>query len=913
VRTTWLVMAAWLVGHSMCPAQSASELLSEGSRLFERRQLEAAQQVFERALERALEEDSRRDQGSAHFGLGKVLLNRARYPAARAELEQALAIFESESDRARTGRIRKDLGYVAWAQGNRPEAGALYRQALADFEATGDRQERVSTIYNLAFIMPPGSEKRQLLRDGTDLARALENRRVEGLLLHAWGDTDYAEGDFAAAAEKLDRAAKLLDQEDARRELARVYTSMGRLFRQAGHPESSLDLNRRARSILEALGDQQGVIQSIDAMAIAYGELGDRQQAIEQYELALDLARRTGSASLVSRQLAHLAYMHIELREFGRAVEMLEAATRGQEPSASSHLQYLGQAYLGLGRHAEALAAAEKSVEAANRLAPAPDALAGALECRARAKEALGRTAEALSDAQEALRSLERLRARLVPTDYMRNGFSAQHQGLISYIIDLLYRAGQHDRALEAAEHGRARAFLDLLATRELDPGRADSAQVAALRDVERGLQEKGVDPAEIARPATAAPVLRGGDAATAALWQKWQTAGSDVKSLVSAPPFSVAEATAAAARLRSTLVAYWVAPDVTYVWVVAPGQPVRAARVAVSADQLRQWIAATTAVDQPGRQLAGREGRAVDAGDEAREPWRRLYDVLIRPVRAWLPGVAGSRLTLVPHGPLFLVSFAALLDEKGQYLVERFALHSVPAAAVLEFTGRRKQAVVGRPPRYLLVADPTGMPSSPRGPALPQLPGSRREVAEVARLAPPNSTTVLAGDAATVETVRAMAPGKTVLHFATHAIVRDDQPFDSFLALGGEGRLTAQTVYGLNLSADLVVLSGCRTGLGRISGDGIVGLTRAFFYAGTPSVVATQWEVADESTYLLVTEFYRSLRRTGDKARALRDAQLSLLGALRRGEVKVRSAFGTVTLPEHPLLWAGFVLQGEP
>src|ERR1700730_14593533 len=103
-----------------------------------------------------------------------------------------------------------------------------------------------------------------------------------------------------------------------------------------------------------------------------------------------------------------------------------------------------------------------------------------------------------------------------------------------------------------------------------------------------------------------------------------------------------------------------------------------------------------------------------------------------------------------------------------------------------------------------------------------------------------------------------------TVIHLATHGIMRDDAPFDSFLALGhgalgteNDGRLTAGEIYSLDLRANLVVLSACRTALGEISGDGIAGLTRAFFYAGASSVVATMWDVADEPTGHLMPEVY--------------------------------------------------------
>jgi CHAT domain-containing protein len=149
--------------------------------------------------------------------------------------------------------------------------------------------------------------------------------------------------------------------------------------------------------------------------------------------------------------------------------------------------------------------------------------------------------------------------------------------------------------------------------------------------------------------------------------------------------------------------------------------------------------------------------------------------------------------------------------------------------------------------------------------------------------------------------------------------VVRDERPLESFLALnrdekgGDDGRLTVRDIYALDLQASLVVLSACRTGLGQLSSDGIVGLTRAFLSAGAPSVVATLWDVADEPTYRLVSRFYAGLAAAPDKARALRAAQLSMLRALRAGEVKVGAGASAVTLPEHPALWAGFVLVGEP
>ena len=149
--------------------------------------------------------------------------------------------------------------------------------------------------------------------------------------------------------------------------------------------------------------------------------------------------------------------------------------------------------------------------------------------------------------------------------------------------------------------------------------------------------------------------------------------------------------------------------------------------------------------------------------------------------------------------------------------------------------------------------------------------------------------------------------PMAKIIHLATHGIVDSSDPLRSFVALGRtasqpnhSGRLTAQEVYTLDLHADLVVLSACRTGLGRISGDGVAGLARAFLYAGAASVISTMWDVADQPTAQLFESFYRSLSTTG-KAEALREAQLHLLRALRNGRVQVNTPFGKLALPEDP------------
>jgi CHAT domain-containing protein len=302
-----------------------------------------------------------------------------------------------------------------------------------------------------------------------------------------------------------------------------------------------------------------------------------------------------------------------------------------------------------------------------------------------------------------------------------------------------------------------------------------------------------------------------------------------------------------------------------------------------------------------------------------AQRGYRTLYAQLWSPIAAWLPRSAGSRVTIIPHGPLFACPFAALRDARGRYLVERHALHYAGSGAVLGEALERRSATASPEARSLLVADPRTAAGGPVADG-PALPAARREAREIAQtLAMPSD--LLVGGAASEGAVRALLPDARIVHFGTHAVVTDSDPLGSHLALGGaretdparDGRLTASEVAGMTLAADLVVLGACRSARGAVSSDGIAGLTRSFMAAGAPSVLATLWEVADEPTARLMRRFYRAYALQRPKDEALRAAQLAVLADLRAGRIRTTVGGTVVTYPEHPWLWAAPVLVGAP
>ena len=340
----------------------------------------------------------------------------------------------------------------------------------------------------------------------------------------------------------------------------------------------------------------------------------------------------------------------------------------------------------------------------------------------------------------------------------------------------------------------------------------------------------------------------------------------------------------------------------------------------------------------------------------------RMLYRELIEPARKVLPGkqfliiVPSGVLHYLPFEVLLSSGNERNLAEANPgrlpYLVRDYSISYVPSAGVLASLRDHPQEKSGSRKTFLAFADPVysnevGKEDDPahtsirgafgdgRSWKLGRLEESRREVEQIADLFSRDQVSLFLSEQATEENVK--TAGRLgqyrFVHFATHGLLNEANPSYSGLILSlqgtaraalpatlngqqpgkqsgngtsqsakGEledGLLQVYEVFNLKLNADLVVLSACQTGLGReVRGEGLIGLTNAFLYAGTPSVMVSLWNVQDRSTADLMVKFYQELDRTQNKAEALRQAKLKLIQSGRYAQ---------------PYYWAPFVLTGEP
>jgi len=875
-----LAVAVSLTAQQNPPAEAEAafaSILAAAREAFASRDLDRSAAEYQKLLVAARAANSRLWEGRATLGFGRVANEAARYADGRRYALEALAIFESLNAKGDIGAANMTLGVTAETLNDNTLAKMHYERAATAYQEAGNERARLTARFRWLGLVAEDGGGLETFGELQAEAHAAGYTALEADILHSWGDQLYARADYKLALEKLEVAAALFQKTDSLEDLGTTYNSLGRLYRAHGQPAAALEFQLKALAIHQTINEPRQLIQSLNAVAVAFQMLGNDDQARTYFEQALAAAQRTGVGSYVNFVTANLGALLVETdKDVERGRDLLERVVAADDSSGvSTHLTQLASAYLKLGRHRESLAAAGRALE----LCRAPLECVDARAADARAQLALGHEAAALADETAILAAVEKVHATLAPSDLLKQGFQRFWEEAYSVAIDLHFRRGEFREALEASELGRSRAFLDLLASRELKRPQPDRPE-----------------------PSLKTNALR-----------------SDASA--SAP--TVDDLTAIAVRLRSTLLAYWVGLNKVYVWVLTPDGQVRGASVPMSRAKLDELIKSIAPFTQPRApsptgMIATRGEQHIAVSERSHRPWRALYDLLIAPVERELPRANGSRLTIVPYGPLLGVPFAALRDARGRYLIERYTIHSVPAGAVLQYTAGKVRDD-SRAGAVLLVGDPARLPRIPGEPPLPRLAGARDEVQAIAHLLPASRTTMLTGSAATELRVVSALSGKTVVHLATHGIIRDGNPLSSFLALGAagdrsaDGQLTIDQIYGLDLDAGLVVLSACRSGGGVITGDGIAGLARAFFYAGTTSVIVSVWDVADQPTNRLLPAFYRHWLNGADKASALRAAQLSLIRSLRAGQIKVRLSAGTFVLPEDPAFWATFVLLGEP
>jgi CHAT domain-containing protein/Tfp pilus assembly protein PilF len=734
-------------------------------------------------------------------------------------------------------------------QGSVAQAAIAYSNAYSSARALGRLQDAL-------VLGQKAVEMAERSRSSRHLAPALIQLGHAHMALNAPGK----------AIPLLESAARHAKEAGATNSEANSYTWLARAYRRIGNPDLAMQSTEKAASVLESavtqmragkqrLGPQgQAVLRRMERnyantlLAIAGNHLALRQMepARAAFQKALDAAKRSGSPYLMAEAQHGLGAVAMFQGDWVPAARLLEEALRlSQQPSfAQGVRRHLGLVYRQMGKHPEA--------------------------------EVLLR---------QAVASIEDVRSQLQSEEH-REAFVEDKMGAYGNLIGVLFDQRKFAEAFDMSERARARAFLDLLGNRvSLSKGRS-----AALMAEEKALQERIVQlkaHQELQEDDEEAPqgVPRiGQDAqqrelelareAYSAFLARVRAQSREQASLMTVEPLSLPEVQEILGP-ETALVEYFVGAGRTLVWVVSRNR-LRPVRLRIEEAEL------TKRVSEFRDLIASR-----DRLEELRDAAQNLYQMLLVPA---FPAGLPREIIVVPHRVLHYLPFHALMSGPDRYLIQDCLVSYLSSASLLQFT-REKQAAAT--PAALAVGNP-----DLEDPSL-NLRYAEREVREVERLIP-EAIVLVRKDATKTQTRRHLA-ARSLVHLATHADLEEQDPLGSALLLrpegGDDGRLEVQEVFGLDLQANLVILSACDTSLGKLTqGDEVIGLTRAFIYAGTPSVISTLWRVNDRASYELMRAFYGYLKAGRPKSEALRQAQLATLRAY-----------------PHPYFWAAYQLTGEP
>ncbi len=684
----------------------------------------------------------------------------------------------------------------------------------------------------------------------------------------------------------------------------RCALSLGILYADTGRPEQALEQLEFARSAFEVAEDISGQASCHLSIANALAEMLQRNadgatdvvsestpvaaDIDHHYETARDLFLRVDDARGAAQVAGAAGSYMLDAGWPAQAQVWLSEAFRlhkltGNQRGLAMDLLNEGFVYRLLGLHERA----RKALAEAERLAR--DLELPQLEWEVEAN--LGALAEerrelheARTHLQAATAIIESLRA-LLTTEGHKVRFFDGKEGVYQRLIRVCLSLQQHEPAFLAVERSRSRALLDLLRDTALQPG----------GEIDRRWLEQEADLVRRSRIATRA-LETGPDTLgdrRRALLDEVKTTRQSLESLLERMSSVVPEHVAlrrgdpvdledvrriVQGERRVVLVEYFTMLDAVLVFGIAPeftGPDV--VELPLSVSELRRFVRSNFGAHERVRELVA---------DGLEDLWHG-YDYLVEPVRRWAR--PGDVVYLIPHGLLHYLPLHALtLDSR--YLIERNPVAYAPSASVLRFCqAKRKIGANG------VSARPT---AAVFGDSQQDLPHARGEAEKVAALfdVPP-----LLGDSIGRSAFQRSLANAGIVHFAGHGYFDADNPLDSGLRLAGDDVLTTRDVFDLpsSLNASLVTLSGCETGVSENHpGDELLGLTRAFLYAGAPSLLVSLWRVADDSTAFLMRSFYGRLRAAGGSE--------ATVDALRNAMLETKS--------EHHSLdrWAPFTLVGD-
>jgi CHAT domain-containing protein/tetratricopeptide (TPR) repeat protein len=806
--------------------------------------------------------------GCVSFTFILLLFSPLQLPFKAVGIEPALAQTQTPEQRNQEALRLYDIGKQQLRNHQFQEALETFQQVLVIVREIKQPYGEATTLHSIGLVYEKLGQYQKALesyQQALAIAQDIGDKNREGVILNNIGIIYKSLGQYLQAVERYQQALKIAQEIGDKTDEGTIFNNLGLVYYNLGQYGQALEFYQQALGIHQALGNQVSEGTILGNIGTVYLSLGEYNKALEYSQQALAIHQLIGNKETEGSILGNIGIIYLHLGKYDNALEYSQQAlvihqAVGNKVEEGTVLNNIGSVYDILEKTPQALEFYQQALVIAQDVGDKVGE-ARTLNNIGLSYKLQGQYAQAETALLAAIEVLEILRDRDLADEEKISIFETQ-AFTYRFLQEVLIGQGQFEKALEIAERSRGRALVELLDSKF----------------------------------------------------------SNKTRNQLDIQPPSLAEIQQIASQQKATLVQYsiikkpvqnkgreeWIESKL-YIWVISPTGIVTFKQVDL--DSLKTSLADLV---NHSRDLMGVRSRSIGVVERTNiepadptEQLKQLHNILIAPIADVLPTDPSERVIFIPQASLFLVPFPALIDEKEQYLVEKHTILTAPSIQVLALTRQQKQSIQNSSKEVLVVGNPT-MPQIKLGDLemrLDPLPGAEKEAIEISRLF---NTNALTGSQATKATVMQKMQQSGIIHLATHGLLDDFKGFGipGAIALAPSGKsdnsmdglLTASEIFDLNLSqTELVVLSACDTGRGDITGDGVIGLSRALIAAGTPSVLVSLWSVNDKSTAFLMTQFYQNFKHNSDKAIALRQAMLT-------------------TLKEYPnpLHWSAFTLIGE-
>lgn len=863
------------------PGDLAAALNNLGSVYFDLGDNKKALECYTESLSLSRDAGDRASEAAVLNNFGKFYDSRGQKQEALESIQQALTLSQAIEDRDSEATSFTNLGALYDSWGEKPKALEYYQKGLALHGDVGDPTGKVTVLNNIGGVYASLGDSQAALDwygKALSLSRTSGSQDGEASSLNNMGVIYDRMGEKQKALEYFIKALPLAVAAGDRAEAAVAHNNLGALYVSLGDKPKALDHYLQAQVTLGAVGDRRNEAVTLNNIGRLYDDLGEKRRALDTFERVLQINQTLGNRGGEATAHNNIGGAYDSSGEKQKALEHYLQALQiyrevGDRGGQAVTLNNIGGIYSSSRDGRRSLEYYSQALEL-RRAVRDHIGIATTLSNIGVVYEFLGEKQRALDYYEQAVTESERIRATAT-LEEIKTGLAESSASTYSRIVLLAANIDRGEQAFNTTEHARARAFLDQLGNTR--PRIHQNAAPALLREelelrsnieaLETGLRR------EATRRSSASDASRLEDELEAArqhleeLLTRIKLADPEYATLRSVETLRLPEVQNRLDK-DTTLLSYFVTPTKTIAFVVTKDS-LRTVEMELNEKALKATISSLLDFSN-----------LKDSEIESRE---QLYNWLIAPIKKY---VKTPVLGIIPHGVLHYMPFAALYDGRRD-LGEQYTLFYLPSASVLPFIEEKEKRVGNS----LLAL------SQSRVDGLPVLRYANEEARAIAAIYGTEAT--IGGSASKADFVR-LAKDYNIIHLAAHAALNSSNPLFSYVALGdgegGTGALSVSEIYDLDLTqARLIVLSACETQLGPYSkGDDIVGLNRAFIYAGTPTVIASLWSVDDEATNILMKEFYKNLKQGMGKAEALRSAQLA-----------TRKKY------PHPYYWAGFILTG--